>query len=181
MFRYLISGSFVLISLNHAATILRRDLSLTFINMPFYKISLRSVKDCSCKPASRGQTLNFCGVACCYILIFKYHLQKSWQDHKDSPLKSTGSSTRGQGVRGSSEMLKNYKELKVWQRSYQLCLEIYRITKGFPKEERYGLTSQIRRTAVSVPSNIAQGYGRKHSTPWILEPSASTNREKNHN
>ncbi|MBW1887101.1 MAG: four helix bundle protein, partial [Deltaproteobacteria bacterium] len=42
-------------------------------------------------------------------------------------------------------MLKNYKELKVWQRSYQLCLDIYRITKVFPKEEKYGLTSQIRR------------------------------------
>jgi hypothetical protein len=38
-------------------------------------------------------------------------------------------------------MLKNYKELKVWQKSYQSCLEIYRITRGFPKEERYGLTS----------------------------------------
>ncbi|MBW1821908.1 MAG: four helix bundle protein [Deltaproteobacteria bacterium] len=64
-------------------------------------------------------------------------------------------------------MLKNYtchgvadkrsrKELKVWQRSYKLCLEIYKMTKRFPNEERYGLTSQIRRTAVSVPSNIAE-------------------------
>ena len=64
-------------------------------------------------------------------------------------------------------MLKNYKELKVWRRSYQLCLEIYRITKGFPKEERYGLTSQIRRAAVSVPSNIAEGYGRKTTPEYI--------------
>ena len=61
-------------------------------------------------------------------------------------------------------MLKNYKELKVWQKSYQLCLEVYRITKGFPVGERYGLTSQIRRSVVSVPSNIAEGYGRK-TTP----------------
>ena len=61
-------------------------------------------------------------------------------------------------------MLKNYKELKVWQKSYQLCLEVYRITKKFPKDEQYGLTSQIRRAAVSVPSNIAEGYGRK-TTP----------------
>ncbi|MBL7205395.1 MAG: four helix bundle protein [Desulfobacteraceae bacterium] len=52
-------------------------------------------------------------------------------------------------------MLKNYKELKVWQKSYKLCLEIYRITAKFPKEEKYGLTSQIRRSVVSVPSNIA--------------------------
>jgi len=50
-------------------------------------------------------------------------------------------------------MLKNYKELKVWQKSYDLCLEVYRITAKFPKEERYGLTSQIRRSVVSIPSN----------------------------
>ena len=64
-------------------------------------------------------------------------------------------------------MLKNYKELKVWQKSYQLCLEIYKITKGFPKEETYGLTSQIRRAAVSVPSNMAEGYGRKTTPEYI--------------
>ncbi len=52
-------------------------------------------------------------------------------------------------------MLKNYKELNVWQKSYELCLKIYRITAKFPNEERYGLTSQIRRSAVSIPSNIA--------------------------
>ncbi|MBW2589790.1 MAG: four helix bundle protein [Deltaproteobacteria bacterium] len=64
-------------------------------------------------------------------------------------------------------MLKNYKELKVWQRSYQLCLKIYKITKRFPNEEKYGLTSQIRRAAVSVPSNIAEGYGRKTTPEYI--------------
>ena len=64
-------------------------------------------------------------------------------------------------------MLKNYKELKVWQKSYQLCLEVYRSTKEFPREERYGLTSQIRRSAVSVPSNIAEGYGRKTTPEYI--------------
>ena len=64
-------------------------------------------------------------------------------------------------------MLKNYKELKVWQKSYQLCLEIYRITAKFPKEERYGLTSQIRRAVVSIPSNIAEGYGRKTTLDYI--------------
>ncbi len=55
-------------------------------------------------------------------------------------------------------MLKNYKELKVWQKSYELCLNIYRVTAKFSNEERYGLTSQIRRSAVSIPSNIAKGY-----------------------
>ena len=88
-------------------------------------------------------------------------------------------------------MLKNYKELKVWQKSYGLCLEIYRITAKFPKEERYGLTSQIRRSVVSIPSNIAKGYGRKTTkdyirqqtleslTPGILGPSSPTKLEKN--
>ena len=69
--------------------------------------------------------------------------------------------SRGQGFKGSSEMLKNYKELNVWQKSYELCLNIYRVTTKFSNEERYGLTSQIRRSFVSIPSNIAEGYGRK--------------------
>lgn len=64
-------------------------------------------------------------------------------------------------------MLKNYKELKVWQKAYQLCIKIYKITKGFPKEERYGLPSQMRRAAVSVPSNRAEGYGRKTTQEYM--------------
>ena len=64
-------------------------------------------------------------------------------------------------------MLKNYKELKVWQKSYRLCLEIYKATKEFPKEETYGLISQIRRSVISVPSNIAEGYGRKSTLEYI--------------
>ena len=64
-------------------------------------------------------------------------------------------------------MLRNYKDLKVWQRSYQLCIEIYNITRGFPKEETYSLTSQLRRAAISVPSNIAEGYGRKTTPDYI--------------
>jgi four helix bundle protein len=64
-------------------------------------------------------------------------------------------------------VLSNYKELKVWQKSYQLCLNIYKITKDFPKEEKYGLISQIRRATVSVPSNIAEGYGRKTTPEYI--------------
>jgi four helix bundle protein len=57
--------------------------------------------------------------------------------------------------------------LKVWQKSYQLCLEVYKITAKFAKEERFGLTSQLRRAAVSVPSNIAEGYGRKTTADYI--------------
>ena len=64
--------------------------------------------------------------------------------------------SRGQGFKDPSEMLKDYKELNVWQKSYELCLMIYGITAEFPAEERYGLTSQIRRSAVSIPSNIAE-------------------------
>jgi len=55
----------------------------------------------------------------------------------------------------------NYQELKIWQEGRKLVLELYRISSTFPKEEMYGLTSQIRRAAISVPSNIAEGTGRK--------------------
>ncbi len=54
-----------------------------------------------------------------------------------------------------------YRELKVWQRSHALVLQIYRVSAAFPTEERFGLTSQLRRAAVSVPSNIAEGSKRK--------------------
>lgn len=64
-------------------------------------------------------------------------------------------------------MLKNYKELKVWQKSYQLCLEMYKATKTFPKNEGFGLTSQMRRAALSIPSNIAEGYGRKTTPEYV--------------
>ena len=64
-------------------------------------------------------------------------------------------------------MLKSYRELKVWKKSYDLCVKIYRRTKGFPLEERYVLTSQIRRSALSIPSNIAEGYGRKTKADYI--------------
>ena len=56
--------------------------------------------------------------------------------------------------------MNNYKELKVWQKSVDLAVKIYEATKEFPHEEIYGLTSQIRRRAVSIPSNIAEGAGR---------------------
>ena len=64
-------------------------------------------------------------------------------------------------------MLKNYKELYVWQKAYQLCLKIYGIARKFPSDERFGLTSQIKRSAVSIPSNIAEGYGRKTTADYM--------------
>jgi len=60
-------------------------------------------------------------------------------------------------------MLKNYKELNVWQKSYKLCLHVYKVTKRFPKDEMYGLTSQIRRSAVSIPSNMRRGVWEKNN------------------
>lgn len=56
--------------------------------------------------------------------------------------------------------MQNFRNLKVWQTSHQLVKEIYQCTKLFPKEETYGLTSQIRRSCVSIPSNISEGCGR---------------------
>ena len=52
----------------------------------------------------------------------------------------------------------NYEDIKVWQKSHQLVLKIYKITKFFPPEEQYGLTNQIRRSAVSIGANIVEGY-----------------------
>lgn len=59
-------------------------------------------------------------------------------------------------------MLNSYKELRVWQKSIDFVEEIYRLTHIFPREELYGITSQMRRSALSIPSNIAEGYSRKH-------------------
>ncbi|PSB33656.1 four helix bundle protein [Stenomitos frigidus] len=56
--------------------------------------------------------------------------------------------------------MKNFRELKVWQKSHQTTLDVYRSTKLFPKEELYGLTSQTRRASASIPANIAEGCGR---------------------
>ncbi len=56
--------------------------------------------------------------------------------------------------------MQNYKELKVWEKSHQLVLDIYRVTAKFPKEEVFGVTSQIRRAAASIPANIAEGCGK---------------------
>ena len=60
--------------------------------------------------------------------------------------------------------MKNFRDLKVWHKSHQLTLEIYKATASFPKEERYGLTSQMRRASTSIPANIAEGCGRNGDT-----------------
>lgn len=63
--------------------------------------------------------------------------------------------------------MNNYKELKVWQKGMELCTKVYQFSTGFPTDEIYGLTSQIRRSAVSIPSNIAEGAGRGTNKEFI--------------
>lgn len=62
----------------------------------------------------------------------------------------------------------SHKDLKVWQKAVDLALEVYRGTRCFPRDELYGLTSQIRRAAVSVPSNIAEGKGKSSDKELVL-------------
>ncbi len=57
--------------------------------------------------------------------------------------------------------MRDFKQLKVWQKAHQLVLQAYRQTRDFPQEERFGLTSHLLKSAVSVPSNIAEGCGRE--------------------
>ena len=63
--------------------------------------------------------------------------------------------------------MKNFRELRVWQAAMNLVERIYMLTHDFPKQETYGLTSQIRRTAVSIPSNIAEGHTREHLKEYL--------------
>ena len=56
--------------------------------------------------------------------------------------------------------MQNYKDLQIWSKSHELTLEVYKITKTFPKEEIFGLVSQLRRASSSIPTNIAEGSGR---------------------
>lgn len=57
--------------------------------------------------------------------------------------------------------MSDFKQLAVWQKAHEATLEVYKITRSFPSDERFGLTSQIRRAAVSIGSNLAEGRGRK--------------------
>ncbi|WP_085756689.1 four helix bundle protein [Sedimentisphaera salicampi] len=62
---------------------------------------------------------------------------------------------------------KSFRDYLVWQKSKDLALKVYLITKSFPREEIYGLSSQMRRSAVSVPSNIAEGFGRRSESEFL--------------
>jgi four helix bundle protein len=64
--------------------------------------------------------------------------------------------------------VRQFRDLQVWRKAMSLAREIYRLTKTFPKEEMFGLTSQMRRAAVSIPSNIAEGQGQLTDKGFIL-------------
>jgi four helix bundle protein len=64
-------------------------------------------------------------------------------------------------------LVRSYREVVVWQKAVALVTDVYSITKGFPRDEIYGLTSQLRRSAVSIPSNIAEGQGRATKGEFI--------------
>jgi len=64
-------------------------------------------------------------------------------------------------------MVRDFRDLDVWKKSFLFGKEIYRVTAGFPCEEKYGLTSQLRRAAVSISSNIAEGCGRRTSRDFV--------------
>jgi len=66
-----------------------------------------------------------------------------------------------------SSQLSSYRDPKVWQKAMDFALAIHELSKAFPDEERFGLTAQIRRAVYSVPSNIAEGYGRIHRGDYV--------------
>ena len=61
----------------------------------------------------------------------------------------------------------SFKDLIVWQKSMTLVMDIYNLTKAFPADEKFGLTSQLRRCAISIPSNIAEGWGRNSTKSYM--------------
>lgn len=65
-----------------------------------------------------------------------------------------------------SKPISTFRDLMIWQSGKELAVSIYQLTKTFPQDERFGLTDQMRRSAVSIPSNIAEGFNRKYSTDY---------------
>ncbi len=63
--------------------------------------------------------------------------------------------------------IKSYRDLEVWQRGIDLTKDVYEVTRSFPDEEKFGLTAQLRRAAVSIPSNIAEGWGRAATKDYV--------------
>jgi four helix bundle protein len=63
--------------------------------------------------------------------------------------------------------VRTYQDLTAWQKAFDLCLDVYRATKSFPRAEAYGLSAQVQRAAVSIPSNIAEGFGRRTTADFL--------------
>lgn len=63
--------------------------------------------------------------------------------------------------------MKSFEKLEVWRKAHSLVLEIYRNTGSFPKEERFGVTSQLRRAAAGIPANVAEGFGRRSTKDFL--------------
>ena len=78
-----------------------------------------------------------------------------------------GSREQGMGSETGKSPIQSYRDLRVWQDGMALAVACYRLTQQFPKEELYGITSQIRRSASSVPANIAEGNGRENTGEYI--------------
>lgn len=66
-----------------------------------------------------------------------------------------------------NDSIQSYRDLSAWQRARELVAAVYELTAEFPQDERFGLTAQVRRSAISVPSNIAEGYGRGARADYI--------------
>jgi four helix bundle protein len=71
-------------------------------------------------------------------------------------------------------VIKSFRDLQVWQRAHELVLLVYQVTENFPEQERFGITAQLRRSAASIPANIAEGYGRR-TTRELLQSLAVAN------
>src|SRR5579862_9862079 len=69
--------------------------------------------------------------------------------------------------------LKTYRDLDLWKKCIDLVEKVYRLTRNFPADERFGLSSQVQRAAVSIPANIAEGYGRTHRGDYLHHLSIS--------
>src|SRR5438093_9392225 len=80
--------------------------------------------------------------------------------HCFQPPAVEGVVTDSQRLIHNEAVMKDFRKLKVWERAHQLVLAVYQTTMSFPRDETYGLTAQIRRSASSIPSNIAEGCGR---------------------
>ena len=63
--------------------------------------------------------------------------------------------------------ISSYRELLIWQKGMDITEKVYQLTKSFPMEEQYGLTSQIKRSSISIPSNIAEGFGRNSTKSYL--------------